>query len=1083
MNQLFNVLISSGLALMLQTTLLLAPGLLVLSILAKKRSVFSTLFGRSLLTGVSLGIILSLALSLGGAKGLPSLWKVPVPDHSPTSPTKMPQSAVNTSRKVSNDPVSLPLSSGQKLAPILPETSLKAPVESSAVVQVPEAAPLNLEGVFRFIAMVWLLGFVGQLGWLVACHFALWKVRRSARPVQDMAVQKILAEVCALLKVKSPRIVRHDSAKSPYLMGYLRPTVVIPADAPAMREELLRAVLTHEVMHFKRGDLWWNGLARLSCALLWPQPLLWMLCQRLEQINEEACDEAVLKGGCERQIYARCLLDWAERGTPHRVERVAGVGVLTGRSSLGQRIKTIMDGSGPRGGRVSGRARVALFLGTIALIVGMPLLVSSAPKPASIQAQSFLSPVGNSSGKRTLQTFYGTNHFSVSISGLKNGEFQGVTLTLRKKPELARVISGRTLRRTRTGGKTLWKMSDGSIYSFDWDGAGLISKSDFGQMTLNFDGNVQLVEFLEKQLEVEPAPLTEKQIQQWQKYTKLPVAQLSAVQKWARGQRPARLTGRVLNEDGQPVAGALINVNFDAMKRVGVEQSRTKLPDNVDLSTLLQYKYLLPISTQKMFRQMVKTEADGSYVVDGLVASNYSVGIGGYFNISQSGFEFKLPEEIALKNELVEARSDVTVAVPTITLTRGGLVQVQVVDQSTGARLPRIKVISYAKGSARSFPSFLVETNAQGESIFRLPVGEARVAVGGQSDSKSHAFVAMSKGTAYSIQKGATVSLDGGAAIPFTGVTDLKVSKGATRKVLLKLQPYITPTPTPTPVRLPPPPGKGEMTGRVVDEQGQPVSGIPIFAQMQQKAQWVIMQGAGLDYSNGSEPGWSQKWDSILGVLSARAITQTDGSFRLMGLTTAPYNLSVLTSDGSFGSKTPGDWVAPSVEGAWAKDGQVVRRSQPIIMTRGNLISGRVVDKATGRPLAGINFGSNGPQLPESVDSVIGATSDAQGRFTLRVAPGVTSLYIAGPAINDGDFVYADNKKPANVYRIQSKSNAYAGSENVEYELDGERPQFGLNFSRGLKSSRIQIPVPKGHNRQITLRLRRIVKAPLTESE
>ncbi len=243
------------------------------------------------------------------------------------------------------------------------------------------------------------------------------------------------------------------------------------------------------------------------------------------------------------------------------------------------------------------------------------------------------------------------------------------------------------------------------------------------------------------------------------------------------------------------------------------------------------------------------------------------------------------------------------------------------------------------------------------------------------------------------------------------------------------------------------------------------------------------MQGAGLALSNGDTPNFQQKWASINPVLFERTLTATDGSFRLQGLTTAPYNLVVGTWNRSSERNSPPQRVATAVEGVWAKEGQVVRRAQPIVLTSGALIEGRIVDKVTGKPLGGVIIGANGPQLPTSTDNTMSATSDAQGRFRFRVAPGTSLLYVQGPWNNDSNFAFADDgKSAASVARIRTSRGLYAGSGNVQFEIDDGAPQFGLNFGSTSDKSdwQIKVPVQSGRTRQITLRLRRLVPKPET---
>src|SRR3569833_3433537 len=100
-------------------------------------------------------------------------------------------------------------------------------------------------------------------------------------------------------------------------MRMLRPAILLP---PFYREELedvaLRAVLAHEVEHLARRDPAWTLFIRVLRALLWPQLLLLPVCERLEQITEELCDQQAIREVAVPQANAHCLVRLAERKTP-----------------------------------------------------------------------------------------------------------------------------------------------------------------------------------------------------------------------------------------------------------------------------------------------------------------------------------------------------------------------------------------------------------------------------------------------------------------------------------------------------------------------------------------------------------------------------------------------------------------------------------------------------------------------------------------------------------------------------------------------------------------------------------------------
>eukprot|EP00913_Durusdinium_trenchii_P013332 g12513.t1 len=71
-----------------------------------------------------------------------------------------------------------------------------------------------------------------------------------------------------------------------------------------------RAVLLHELTHYRRGDVWKSLLARLLLLPHWFNPFAWLAVRRFDEAAEWACDDAVCREHSELVTdYARTLLD------------------------------------------------------------------------------------------------------------------------------------------------------------------------------------------------------------------------------------------------------------------------------------------------------------------------------------------------------------------------------------------------------------------------------------------------------------------------------------------------------------------------------------------------------------------------------------------------------------------------------------------------------------------------------------------------------------------------------------------------------------------------------------------------------
>ena len=97
-------------------------------------------------------------------------------------------------------------------------------------------------------------------------------------------------------------------------MGFFRPTVLLPkviVDGKSAVE--LEPIITHELIHIRRGDLWVGVLQVLAQALWWFHPLVWLANRWTTETTERCCDLEVLsESKVSPANYARSLVDVLE---------------------------------------------------------------------------------------------------------------------------------------------------------------------------------------------------------------------------------------------------------------------------------------------------------------------------------------------------------------------------------------------------------------------------------------------------------------------------------------------------------------------------------------------------------------------------------------------------------------------------------------------------------------------------------------------------------------------------------------------------------------------------------------------------
>jgi hypothetical protein len=147
----------------------------------------------------------------------------------------------------------------------------------------------------------------------------------------------------------------------------MRPVILLN-DAAVLAPEQAEAIIAHELAHVVHFDWAKLILARVATAAFWFNPLAWVLAREAHQLREEAADDAVLAANIAGPDYAELLIGVARhqcRGT-----LLGAHGVAPSKSSLGRRVRRVLDQSPARG--PSGRSWVAGFA-TGMLSMAVPL--------------------------------------------------------------------------------------------------------------------------------------------------------------------------------------------------------------------------------------------------------------------------------------------------------------------------------------------------------------------------------------------------------------------------------------------------------------------------------------------------------------------------------------------------------------------------------------------------------------------------------------------------------------------------------------------------------------------------------------
>lgn len=213
------------------------------------------------------------------------------------------------------------------------------PVDHSPPLPQPE--PIDWQRIF---IMAWLIGALGILLFgSISFLVTLRRFKHSRHPVSN-ELTTTLAQIAREVRLRRvPRVWIASTIHSPAVTGFLRPTLLLPAQFDrSFTPAEARLVLKHELMHLKRHDLPLNAVLCVLMSLHWFNPLLWLAFFKARLDREVACDAQVLQNDSAdlRREYGHALLKVETAFLPRGLS-LGFVGIFQRGAALRSRIHSI----------------------------------------------------------------------------------------------------------------------------------------------------------------------------------------------------------------------------------------------------------------------------------------------------------------------------------------------------------------------------------------------------------------------------------------------------------------------------------------------------------------------------------------------------------------------------------------------------------------------------------------------------------------------------------------------------------------------------------------------------------------------
>jgi beta-lactamase regulating signal transducer with metallopeptidase domain len=190
---------------------------------------------------------------------------------------------------------------------------------------------------------IWILGIFLFLVYNLINHINFVKLsKRWSIDIVDANIIEMLTIVCRKLNIKSKMDIKYcNFIGSPMLLGFIKPAILLPHNNYPDEELLL--ILTHELIHFRRKDLWYKILILFANSIHWFNPIVYIMKDAISADCEISCDQEVLNT-CDadsRKLYVRTIIKVIREYT--KLQTAFSTQFFGGKKTMKNRIYSIME--------------------------------------------------------------------------------------------------------------------------------------------------------------------------------------------------------------------------------------------------------------------------------------------------------------------------------------------------------------------------------------------------------------------------------------------------------------------------------------------------------------------------------------------------------------------------------------------------------------------------------------------------------------------------------------------------------------------------------------------------------------------
>jgi bla regulator protein BlaR1 len=195
----------------------------------------------------------------------------------------------------------------------------------------------------KIIGILWFMGAIVFLIYNGLRHARFLKmVRRWSEQTDNPQMLGVLEHIKTDMGIaKTVKLQICSCVSSPMMIGFLNPVILLPR--PDFSTDELPYIFCHELVHFKRKDLWYKSLVVLATAIHWFNPMVYLMARVIASQCEISCDAEVISKSDigTRQQYSETIIGVIKNQS--RMKTAFSTNFYGAKKGMKKRIFAIMD--------------------------------------------------------------------------------------------------------------------------------------------------------------------------------------------------------------------------------------------------------------------------------------------------------------------------------------------------------------------------------------------------------------------------------------------------------------------------------------------------------------------------------------------------------------------------------------------------------------------------------------------------------------------------------------------------------------------------------------------------------------------